>query len=94
VLVVSVCEVIEPCVKFGTTGTACEVLGTNTQNKVTPRTPMIVVFIITLHYYLTVISVTNCPVALVPAPPAVRVTAPADVIVPARDPAVPAEVEV
>ena len=44
--------------------------------------------------YRTVISETYCPVALVPAPPAVTDTAPADVIVPARVPAVPAEVEV
>jgi hypothetical protein len=43
---------------------------------------------------LTVISVTNCPVALVPAPPAVKVIAPADVIVPARVPAEPEAVEV
>ena len=56
---------------------------------------MIVVFIIIkVHYYLTVISVTNCPVAEVPAPPAVKVIAPADVIVPARVPAEPAAEEV
>ena len=42
--------------------------------------------------YRTVISLTCCPVAVVPAPPAVTVTAPADVIVPARSPAVPAVV--
>ena len=94
VLVVSVWEVIEPCVKFGTTGTASEVFGTNTQNKVTPRAPMILLFITRLHYYLIVNSETNCPVAEVPAPPAVRVIAPADVIVPARVPAVPEAVEV
>ena len=39
---------------------------------------------------ITVISDTNCPVALVPAPPAVTVRAPAVVTVPARFPAVPA----
>ena len=96
VLVVSVWEVIEPCVKFGTTGTAREIVGTSTYNTPTLRAPMIVLsFIISkVHYYLTVISVTNCPVAEEPAPPAVRVIAPADVIVPARDPAVPAVVEV
>ena len=91
VLVVSVWEVIEPCVKFGTTGTAREIFGTNANNKPTLRAPMIF-FIV--HYYLIVISETYCPVAEVPAPPAVRVTAPADVIVPARVPAEPAAVEV
>ena len=40
------------------------------------------------------ISETNCPVATVPAPPAVIVVTPADVIVPARSPAVPAAVDV
>ena len=39
---------------------------------------------------ITVISETNCPVALVPAPPAVTVRTPALVTVPARSPAVPA----
>ena len=39
---------------------------------------------------ITVISLTNCPVALVPAPPAVTVRTPALVTVPARSPAVPA----
>ena len=39
---------------------------------------------------ITVTSDTNCPVALVPAPPAVTVSAPPDVTVPARVPAVPA----
>ena len=38
---------------------------------------------------MTVISETNCPVADVPAPPAVTVIAPAVSIVPASDPAVP-----
>ena len=36
----------------------------------------------------------NCPVATVPAPPAVSVTAPAVVIVPAKSPAVPEPVDV
>ena len=44
--------------------------------------------------YRTVISLTYWPVALVPAPPAVTLTEPAEVMVPARFPAVPAEVEV
>ena len=41
-----------------------------------------------------VISVTNCPVALVPAPPAVNDIVPAESIVPARAPATPPEVVV
>ena len=40
-----------------------------------------------------VISVTNCPVAEVPEPPAVRVIAPELKIVPAKEPAVPGAVE-
>ena len=40
------------------------------------------------------ISVTNCPVATVPAPPAVTATAPSCPIVPARSPAEPAAQEV
>ena len=40
-----------------------------------------------------VTSVTNCPVAVVPAPPAVTVKAPWEVTVPARDPATPAPVD-
>ena len=39
-------------------------------------------------------SDTNCPVAEVPAPPAVIVVTPADVIVPASVPATPPEVVV
>ena len=38
-------------------------------------------------------SFTNCPVATVPAPPAVIVITPAVVIVPAKSPAVPDAVE-
>ena len=86
-LVVSVWEVIEPCVKFGTTGTAIA----GDPNKNARRNNL---FMTIYSGYLIVISVTNCPVAEVPAPPAVRVIAPADVIVPARDPALPAAVEV
>ena len=40
---------------------------------------------------MTVISDTNCPVAVVPAPPAVMPMTFADVIVAAKSPAVPAE---
>jgi len=36
-----------------------------------------------------VISETNCPVALVPEPPAVNDITPAELIVPAREPATP-----
>ena len=43
-------------------------------------------------HYLTVISELDWPVAVVPAPPAVIVTTPALVIVPARFPATPPEV--
>ena len=43
-------------------------------------------------HYLTVISELDCPVAVVPAPPAVMVTTPALVTVPARFPATPPEV--
>lgn len=39
-------------------------------------------------------SETNCPVAFVPAPPAVTVRAPLVPIVPAREPAEPAVVDV
>ena len=39
---------------------------------------------------ITVISATNCPVAVVPAPPAVMVMAPVVPTVPAREPADPA----
>lgn len=39
---------------------------------------------------ITVISETNCPVAVVPAPPAVTVRAPEVPTVPSRSPAVPA----
>ena len=40
-----------------------------------------------------VTSVTNCPVADVPDPPAVIAIAPAELMVPAKDPAVPGAVE-
>ena len=41
-----------------------------------------------------VISATNCPVAEVPAPPAVNAIVPAESIVPAREPATPPAVVV
>src|SRR5210317_1413084 len=93
VLVVSVWEVIEPCVKFGTTGTAREIDGTNAQNKPTLRAPMIFFISIYIHH-LIVISDTNCPVAEVPEPPAVSDITPAELIVPAREPATPPAVVV
>jgi len=40
------------------------------------------------------ISETNCPVALVPAPPAVNPITPDEVIVPAKEPATPPAVVV
>ena len=40
-----------------------------------------------------VTSVTNCPVAEVPEPPAVRAIAPAELMVPAKEPAVPGAVD-
>ena len=40
-----------------------------------------------------VTSVTNCPVAEVPAPPAVMAMAPALLMVPAKEPAVPGAVD-
>ena len=105
VLVVSVVEVIEPCVKLGTTGTDITV-GTFTVRA--DATATIASFFLTVvHfkillrcqvikkviYHLTVSSLTNCPVATVPAPPAVIVITPADVIVPANESFVPAAVD-
>ena len=81
---VSVREVIEPCWKFGTTGTA--ITGLARENSATVATSF---FIIIYHAQSMEISDTNWPVADVPAPPAVIVITPADVIVPARVPATP-----
>ena len=83
-LVVSVRLVIEPWVKFGTTGTALTPCGMSAIIAVATTTCIRFIY----HYSIT-ISVTNCPVAEVPAPPAVRVVTPAEVIVPARLPATP-----
>ena len=95
-LVVSVWLVILPCVKFGTTGTArtgAVVLTTST-----PVTVSVVIFpkwmLTRILHYRIVISVTNCPVALEPAPPPVKPMVCLESIVPARLPAVPAAVEV
>ena len=87
--VVSVFEVIEPCVKLGTTGTASTVLTFARTNAPTVRTS---IFFIT--HQSIVSSLTNCPVATVPLPPAVSVIAPEVKIVPARSPAEPEAVEV
>ena len=88
VLVVSVLLVIEPCVKFGTTGTAYA------DGMILKRSSSILYLFIVPQNQFIVNSFTNCPVATVPAPPAVTVITPALVIVPASVPAVPAVVEV
>ncbi len=87
--VVSVFEVIEPCVKLGTTGTASAVLTFARTNAPTVRTSIFFIF----HQFI-VSSLTNCPVATVPLPPAVSVIAPEVKIVPARSPAEPEPVDV
>ena len=86
--VVSVFEVIDPWVKFGTTGTAYA------DGMILKRSSSILYLFIVPQNQLIVNSFTNCPVATVPAPPAVTVITPALVIVPASVPAVPAVVEV
>ena len=86
--VVSVFEVIDPWVKFGTTGTAYA------DGMILKRSSSILYLFIIPQNQLIVNSFTNCPVATVPAPPAVTVITPALVIVPASVPAVPAVVEV
>ena len=108
VLVVSVVEVIAPCVKLGTTGTDIAV-GTFARADTTATITSF--FFVIMHFLILVScqviekiiyhinqsivnSFMNCPVATVPAPPAVSVTAPADVIVPAKSPAVPDAVDV
>jgi len=80
--VVSVLLVIDPWVKFGTTGTA--IAGDPKNNTMRNN------FFMMIPQSITVISETNCPVAVVPAPPAVTVRAPVVAIVPANVPAVPA----
>ena len=102
--VVSVFEVIEPCVKLGTTGTDIAV-GTfaraDTTTTIASFIFVVVHFKILLCcqvikeviYHCTVSSFANCPVATEPAPPAVIVITPAVVIVPAKSPAVPAAVD-
>jgi len=88
--------VMDPWLKFGTTGTAWAVAPVS---RITTALVAIlqVVFpkiVITRITHLIVNSVTNCPVADVPAPPAVNAMVPEVSIVPARVPAVPAALEV
>ena len=104
--VVSVFEVIEPCVKLGTTGTASAVLTfarADTTTTIASFIFVVVHFKILLccqvikeviYHQSIVSSLTNCPVATVPLPPAVSVIAPEVKIVPARSPAEPEAVEV
>ncbi len=104
--VVSVFEVIEPCVKLGTTGTDIAVwtfARTYTTATITSFFFVIMHFKILLccqvikeviYHQSIVSSLTNCPVATVPDPPAVSVIAPEVKIVPARSPAEPEAVEV
>ena len=94
-LVVSVWLVIEPWVKFGTTGTAWTAAAVRETAAALITVNVIVfpkrMFTGILHYQsITVSSETNCPMALVPGPPAVTVITPAEVTVPARLPAEPA----
>ena len=106
VLVVVVVLVIEPCVKLGTTGTAiavCALARANVTTDIASFFFVIMHFLIlvscqiiekVIYHQSIVNSFINCPVATVPAPPAVSVTAPAVVIVPAKSPAVPEPVDV
>jgi len=89
--VVVVFEVIEPCVKLGTTGTDIA-LFTFARTSTTATRARFFVFM--SHQSMTVISLTNCPIAEDPAPPAVTVTVPALVTVPAKEPADPAAQDV
>ena len=106
VLVVSVFEVIEPCVKLGTTGTDIAVWTFARADATTTIASFIFVVVHfkillccqiikeVIYHQSIVSSLTNCPVATVPLPPAVRVIAPEVKIVPARSPAEPEAVEV
>ena len=98
VLVVSVFEVIEPCVKLGTTGTDIAVwtfARADTTTTIASLFFMVVHFKILLCcqvvkeviYHLIVNVLVIWPVAVVPAPPAVSVISPEDLIVPAKPPA-------
>ena len=104
--VVSVFEVIEPCVKLGTTGTDIAV-GTFARADTTTTIASFIFVVVhfkillccqvikeVIYHQSMVSSFTNCPVATVPLPPAVSVIAPEVKIVPARSPAEPEAVEV
>ena len=104
--VVSVFEVIEPCVKLGTTGTDIAV-GTFARADTTTTIASFIFVVVhfkillccqvikkVIYHQSIVSSLTNCPVATVPLPPAVSVIAPEVKIVPARSPAEPEAVEV
>ena len=80
VIVCVVVEVIEPCVKLGTTGTAYTGAATATPIAYTIYVPLLNI-IIAINYWI-VNSVTNCAVAEVPLPPPTAVTVCADVTVP------------
>ena len=91
--VVSVWLVIEPCWKFGTTGTA-RTSAAEVKTTTTDVTVNVIIFpkwmLTKILHYLIRISLVNCPTALVPAPPAVMAIVPDWSIVPARSPATPA----
>ena len=104
--VVSVFEVIEPCVKLGTTGTDIAV-GTFARADTTTTIASFIFVVVhfkillccqiikeVIYHQSIVSSLTNCPVATVPLPPAVSVIAPEVKIVPARSPAEPEPVDV
>ena len=104
--VVSVFEVIEPCVKLGTTGTDIAV-GTFARADTTTTIASFIFVVVhfkillccqvikeVIYHQSMVSSFTNCPVATVPLPPAVSVIAPEVKIVPARSPAEPEPVDV
>ena len=78
VLVVSVFEVIEPCVKFGTTGTAYA------DGMILKRSNSTLYLFIVPQNYSIVNEVVTCPIADVPAPPGVTVTPPTVSIAPAN----------
>ena len=92
--VVSVFEVIEPCVKLGTTGTDIAVW---TFARADTTTTIASLFFMVVHlkillccqvveeviYHSIVNEVVTCPIADVPAPPGVTVTPPTVSIAPA-----------
>ena len=75
VLSVSVWLVIDPCWKFGTTGTAMAGAAP-TLAQTTAVAYRAILFFIFIYHYRTVSSDTNCVVTVVPAPPAVGAASP------------------